>query len=48
MRWDLRRKKERESRMININEEDGEHVKSAEVGEGAEEEEGKDNKSLLI
>ena len=48
MRWDLKRKKEQEARMINVNGEDGEHARSAEVGVGAEKEEGKENKNLLI
>lgn len=52
MRWDLRRKKELESHMINVNGEGGEHVESMDVGEEAEgkegKEEGKDDKSLLI
>ena len=52
MRWDLRRKKELESHMINVNREGSEHVESMDVGEEAEgeegKEEGKDDKSLLI
>ena len=48
MRWDLKRKKEREACMINVSGEDGEHVRSAEVGVKGEKEEGEDNKSLLI
>ena len=53
MRWDLRRKKQLESHMINVNGEGGEHAESVAVGEEGKEEEGKeeegkDDKSLLI